>query len=55
MAANKGPLHQFEISKIYDIEFNGIDVSFTNSALSMVFAILTASIIFYFGSLSMLI
>ncbi len=50
MAANKGPLHQFEISSLYDINFKGIDISFTNSALSMVISILIASIIFYLGS-----
>ena len=50
MAANKGPLHQFEIASIYDIKFQGTDISFTNSSLSMVLAVLTASLIFYFGS-----
>ena len=50
MAANKGPLHQFEISSIYDIKFKGLDLSFTNSSLSMVLAIIIASIIFHIGS-----
>ena len=50
MAANKGPLHQFEISSLYDIRLDNIDISFTNSALSMVLSILIASIIFYIGS-----
>ncbi len=50
MAANKGPLHQFEISSLYDMSFKGIDISFTNSALSMVISILVASTIFYLGS-----
>jgi F-type H+-transporting ATPase subunit a len=50
LAANKGPLHQFEISNIYDINFYNTDISFTNSALSMVIAVVVASIIFYFGS-----
>jgi F-type H+-transporting ATPase subunit a len=50
LAANKGPLHQFEISNIYDINFYNTDISFTNSALSMVIAVVVASVIFYFGS-----
>ena len=50
MAANKGPLHQFEISSIYDIKFKALDLSFTNSSLSMVLAIIVASIIFHIGS-----
>ena len=50
MAANKGPLHQFEISNLYDIRLENIDISFTNSAFSMVLAILVASLIFYIGS-----
>ena len=50
MAANKGPLHQFEISSIYDIKLANTDISFTNSALSMVFAVLVSSVLFYLGS-----
>ena len=50
MAANKGPLHQFEISSLYDINFEGIDISFTNSALSMVISVFIATVIFYIGS-----
>ena len=50
MAANKGPLHQFEIASIYDINLYNTDISFTNSALSMIIAISVALIIFYFGS-----
>ena len=50
MAANKGPLHQFEISSIYDIKLYNTDISFTNSALSMIISILVASVIFYLGS-----
>ena len=42
MAADKGPLHQFEISNLYEIRLDNIDISFTNSALSMVYI--------YFGS-----
>ena len=50
MAANKGPLHQFEISSIVDLNFKGIDISFTNSALSMVISVLLSTVIFYLGS-----
>ncbi len=50
MAADKGPLHQFEISNLYEIRLENIDISFTNSALSMVISILVASVIFYLGS-----
>ena len=53
MAANKGPLHQFEISNIFDIKLYNTDISFTNSALSMVIAITLASLIFYLGSKKM--
>ena len=50
MAADKGPLHQFEISSLYEIRLDNIDISFTNSALSMVLSTLVATIIFYIGS-----
>ena len=50
MAADKGPLHQFEISSLYDINFKGVDISFTNSALSMLISISITTIIFYLGS-----
>ena len=50
MAANKGPLHQFEISSIYDIKLYNTDISFTNSSLSMLIAVSLASLMFYIGS-----
>ena len=50
MAADKGPLHQFEISSLYEIRLDDIDISFTNSALSMVLSTLIATILFYLGS-----
>ena len=50
MAANKGPLNQFEISSIYDIKLYNTDISFTNSSLSMLIAITLASLMFYVGS-----
>ena len=52
MAADKGPLHQFEIASIYDIKLYNTDISFTNSALSMLISIFVASIIFYFAVIS---
>ena len=50
MAADKGPLHQFEINNIFDINIYDTDISFTNSALSMVIAISLAIIIYILGS-----
>jgi F-type H+-transporting ATPase subunit a len=50
LAENKGPLHQFEISSLYDIKLYNTDISFTNSALSMVISIILATLIFYLGS-----
>ncbi len=34
------PLHQFEIRKIFHLEFGGLDVSFTNASLFMVLTVL---------------
>ena len=34
-----GPLHQFEIERLVDLNLGGIDISFTNSALWMVIAV----------------
>ena len=50
MAADRGPLHQFEINNIFDINIYDTDISFTNSALSMVIAISLAIIIYFLGS-----
>jgi len=50
VAADKGPLHQFEINNIFDINIYDTDISFTNSALSMVIAISLAIIIYFLGS-----
>jgi len=36
---NFDPIHQFEIQKIYPMEFMGYDISFTNSSLFMVIAV----------------
>ena len=40
------PIHQFEISKIADIQLGGIDISFTNSSLFMVFALAATMVLF---------
>lgn len=39
-----GPIEQFEIKPIIPIEIGGLDVSFTNSSLHMVFAIVLVSV-----------
>ena len=38
------PIHQFEIKKILPLELNNIDISFTNSSMFMILAILVVSI-----------
>jgi F-type H+-transporting ATPase subunit a len=38
------PLHQFEIHKLIPLKINGFDVSFTNSSLFMVLAILATTL-----------
>ena len=40
------PIHQFEISKIAEMQIAGIDISFTNSSLFMVFAIAATMTLF---------
>lgn len=40
MAENHSPLAQFEIKRLVPMEIGGIDISFTNSALFMVIAVL---------------
>jgi F-type H+-transporting ATPase subunit a len=37
------PIHQFQISKLIPLDFNGVDLSFTNSSLFMVGTIAIAS------------
>jgi len=39
----ENPLEQFEVKKIFPLEFNGIDLSFTNSSLCMM---ITVAVIF---------
>ena len=43
------PIHQFEISKIAPIKIGGLDISFTNSSLFMVFAISAVFLLFTLG------
>jgi F-type H+-transporting ATPase subunit a len=38
------PIHQFEIKKIIPLELNNIDISFTNSSMFMILAVLVVSI-----------
>jgi len=40
------PLHQFEIKKLFEMSLCGYDISFTNSALFMVIAVLVVSFFF---------
>lgn len=44
------PLHQFCISKIIPITLFGFDVSFSNSALSMLFSVSIFLLLFFFAS-----
>ena len=44
MAAQEGPLHQFEIAPLIPLKFGGIDLSFTNSALFMVLAVAVSTL-----------
>ncbi|MGI9400485.1 MAG: F0F1 ATP synthase subunit A [Rhizobiaceae bacterium] len=37
------PIHQFQISKLVPLDFNGVDLSFTNSSLFMVGTVVVAS------------
>ncbi|MCB1449423.1 MAG: F0F1 ATP synthase subunit A [Nitratireductor sp.] len=37
------PIHQFQISKLIPLDFNGLDLSFTNSSLFMVATVTAAS------------
>jgi len=44
------PVHQFEIDPIVPVIIGPLDLSFTNSALAMAFAVGVSSAIFYFGT-----
>lgn len=43
------PMHQFEIKRLIPLEFLGIDISFTNSALWMVIALASVSLLMIWG------
>lgn len=45
MAENHSPLAQFEIKRLVPMEIGGIDISFTNSALFMVIAVLSVTLL----------
>ena len=51
MAADKliDPIHQFEITKLSNIEIGGLDISFTNSSLFMFLAIGATMLLFTLG------
>ena len=44
------PVEQFTIKKIYELNFMGIDVSFTNASLFMMFSIIGSVCFLYLGS-----
>jgi F-type H+-transporting ATPase subunit a len=43
------PMHQFEIKRFVDLEFLGVDASFTNASLFMVLAIMLISFVTIWG------
>jgi len=43
------PLHQFVVSPIFKINIGGVDLSFTNSSLAVVVAVVCMMVIFGFG------
>jgi F-type H+-transporting ATPase subunit a len=43
------PMHQFEIKRFIDLEFLGVDASFTNASLFMVIAIMLISFVTIWG------
>jgi F-type H+-transporting ATPase subunit a len=49
MSDNQSPLHQFEIRSIVPVEWNGLDLSFTNSSLWMVSVIGAVLLFFVLG------
>ena len=44
------PVEQFTIKTLYELNFMGIDVSFTNASLFMMLSILGSVCFLYFGS-----
>jgi len=51
MSAEKliDPIHQFEITKLANIEIGSLDISFTNSSLFMFLAIGATMLLFVLG------
>lgn len=43
------PLHQFEIHRLVNIGFGNVDLSFSNSSLAMILAVLSVFLLFYFA------
>ena len=43
------PLEQFEIKRLIDIQLGGVDASFTNSSLMMIFVVVLATVLLSFG------
>ena len=41
-----GPLHQFEITRLVDLNLGGVDISFTNSAMWMVIIVAVSTLFF---------
>ena len=39
-----GPMHQFEITRLFKLDLFGLDASFTNSSLFMVIALVAVSV-----------
>jgi F-type H+-transporting ATPase subunit a len=44
------PLHQFEVSKIFDLHVGGFDISFTNSSLYMAISTICAIVFMIFAT-----
>ena len=44
------PMHQFEIERLLPIKFGGLDASFTNSSLWMVFGVILVALLLLAGS-----
>jgi F-type H+-transporting ATPase subunit a len=43
------PMHQFEIKRLIDLEFLGLDASFTNASLFMVIAVMCIAVVTIWG------
>ena len=45
-----GPMEQFKIKPLIDLHVGGYDISYTNSALFMTFAVVLSFVLFYFAT-----